>query len=422
MRVNVDVHHLARIEGHGDIVIRVEEGQLVEARWDVVEAPRFFEAMLIGKDALAASQLTARICGICSIGHALASLEATEEAFGVTVPPQARRLRLLAKHGETLQSHALHVFFLAAPDFLDVPSVLPLLDSRPDVVALATRLRAFGNRLSTAVAGRTTHPVTLRPGGVSVLPDPEVLRSLLAELPSRRADLETAVGLASHFSFPDFTRDTELVSLAGGPGYTWIGKRVVSSDGVDRPTSDYRALTNEWLAPGNTSKWCKLSRDSFAVGALARYVNNHAWLKPEARRVASALGLQPSCRNPFLTTAAQLVEMMDVLVDCGRLLEETLDEPDGEGLCAKVTPRAGSGVGAVEVPRGILYHAYTYDAAGRITAADCVIPTTQNNLNIHKDLEALVRARAPLAGAAELERLGSMLVRAYDPCVSCSVH
>jgi coenzyme F420-reducing hydrogenase alpha subunit len=145
--LNVDVHHLTRVEGHGNIVVRVKDGQLKEARWDVVETPRYFEVMLKKKHYTTAGLLTARICGICSFGHCLASLRATEQAFGIEIPPDATNLRLLAKHGETLQSHILHLFFLAAPDFLDVPSAIPLLESHPEVVALALRLKSLGNRI-----------------------------------------------------------------------------------------------------------------------------------------------------------------------------------------------------------------------------------------------------------------------------------
>jgi sulfhydrogenase subunit alpha len=166
INLNVDVHHLARVEGHGNIKVSVKGGKVTEARWDIVETPRFFEVMLKGKHFTTAGILTARICGICSIGHCLASLRATEHAMGVKVPEAADMLRLLAKHGETLQSHYLHLFFLAAPDFFALPSALPLLEEKPEIVQLAGRLKLVGNRLSELTAGRATHPVSLQVGGV----------------------------------------------------------------------------------------------------------------------------------------------------------------------------------------------------------------------------------------------------------------
>lgn len=424
MKLNLDlnVSHLTRIEGHGSIRVRVVEGEVREARWDVVESPRFFEAMLKGKGYRTAGILTARICGICSIGHCLASLRATEQAFGVTIPPTAASLRLLAKHGETLQSHWLHLFFLAAPDFLALPSVIPLLESRPELFHLARRLRGVANRLSDLIAGRSTHPVSLQPGGVAVIPSREKLLILGDELHRSLEDISAAVELFASFRIPDFIRETEYVSLKGEATYPWIGGRLLSSDGVEGAEEEYLRMTNEYVVPSNSSKWCRLSRPSFAVGALARFNNNFRLLHPEALQAAERLALSPPCHNPFMNNVAQLVECVQVTHEALRLLDELITDPQGE-IMAPVTPRAGVGVGAVEVPRGILYHCYEYDAQGYILRADCVIPTTQNNANIHLDLSPLARRYAVEGMSDEhLELLCSMLVRAYDPCLSCSVH
>jgi len=425
MRVSLDVsvRHLTRVEGHGDIRIRVREGQLEEARWDVVETPRFFEAMLRGQHYGTAGILTARICGICSIGHCLASVRATEAAFGVEVPPLAARLRLLAKHGETLQSHALHVLFLAAPDFLGLESAIPLVDTRPELFALAARIKGCANTLCDVVAGRTTHPVSIAVGGMARRPDRRRLRDVRALLDGVRGDLDGVVALVRGFELPHFTRETEFVSLLGDGAYPWIGGRLLSSDGVELPESDYARMTNEYVPETGTSKLCKLSRASFAVGALARFNNNHAWLRPAARAAADELGLHAPSHNPFMNTVAQVVEMVQVTHEALDLIDAITDTDDAAPIAAEVKPRAGEGVGAVEVPRGILYHHYVYNESGRVLRADCVIPTTQNNANIQLDLQrlALEQTRNGTTDAA-LERLACMLVRSYDPCISCSVH
>jgi sulfhydrogenase subunit alpha len=419
--LNVSVHHLTRVEGHGDIRIRIKGGHVEEARWSVVETPRYFEVMLKGKHYTTAGILTARICGICSIGHCLASLRATEAAFGVTIPETAAKLRLLAKHGETLQSHSLHLFFLAAPDYLGLPSAVPLLRDKPEVVALAGRIKGLANRLCEAVAGRTTHPVALHVGGVSRLPERHDLLRFQDELRRALDDLACAAEIFASFNVPDFIRETEFVSLKGEGAYPWIGGRLVSSDGVERDESDYRAMSNEYVTDENTSKWCRLSRDSFAVGALARFNNNHRFLHPAALKLAESFGLTAVCHNPFMNNVAQLVECVHVVHDSIRLIDEILA---GEPVTlTKVEPHAGEGVGAVEVPRGILYHHYEYDEEGYVVRANCVIPTTQNNANIHLDVGALAAQQAAEGTSDKrLEELCSMLVRAYDPCISCSVH
>ena len=420
--LNVNVHHLTRVEGHGNIRLKVADGIVQEAAWDVVETPRFFEAMLKGKHYTAAGILAARICGICSIGHCLATLRATEKAFGVTIPPAAEKLRLLAKHGETLQSHWLHLFFLVAPDFVGQPGVLPLLDSDPEIVHLARRLKGAANRLCDTITGRAVHPVCLQTGGVSVMPPREKLLPLRDELQRSLEDVAAACRLFSSFTLPAFAREAEFVSLKGESSYPWIGGSMISSDGIEAAEDDYLRMTNEYVDAHNTSKWCRLSRPSFAVGALARCNNNFRLLHPAAAATAAQFGLVPTCHNPFMNSVAQLVECVHVTHEAIRLLDELL-EAGGTGTMVPVTPRAGEGVGAVEVPRGILYHYYQYDRDGYVVRANCIIPTTQNNANIHLDLPALAHQYA-VEGMTDkqLELLCSMLVRAYDPCISCSVH
>ncbi|MFZ2630623.1 MAG: Ni/Fe hydrogenase subunit alpha [Desulfosalsimonadaceae bacterium] len=422
INLNVDVHHLARIEGHGNIKIKVEDGNVREARWDVVETPRFFEAMLKNKHYTAAGILAARICGICSISHSLCSITATEQAFNVTVPDQAAKLRLLAKHAETLQSHVLHVLFLAAPDFFGEPSVIPLIQKKPEVVAIALRLKGFANRLCDAVAGRTTHPVTFQVGGVTAAPARKDLLNYKKELEGLLGDLNAVAELVATLTLPDFVRETEFVSLKGQAEYPFICQDVASSDGVSRKATDYLSITNEYVDANNTSKWTRLSRESYAVGALARFNNNHALLRPEAVKVAADLKLAPVCHNPFMNNVAQVVESVHAAHEIIRLIDELADSGMNQ-LMAEVKPKAGEGVGAVEAPRGILFHHYTYDKTGRIVKADCVVPSTQNNANIHHDMQSLVKQYAIKGMTDEkLELLSSMLVRSYDPCISCSVH
>ena len=420
INLNVDVHHLSRVEGHGNIKIKVENGEIKEARWDTVETPRFFEVMLKNKHYSTAGLLAARICGICSISHCLCSIRATENAFKVIVPETAAKLRLLAKHGETFQSHILHVLFLAAPDFFNESSVIPLIEKKPDLVAIAIRLKGLANRLCDTVAGRTTHPVAFQVGGVTMVPQKRHLLGLRDELNRSLDDLQKVADLFSTFTLPDFIRETEFVSLKGEKGYPFIGGSLISSDGVEHKEQDYQPMTNEYCDKNNTSKWSKLSRESYAVGALARFNNNAQFLHPKASEVAASLGLKPVCHNPFMNNVAQLVECFHVVHEAIRLIDELVESGPGETM-AKVIPKAGEGVGAVEAPRGILFHHYKYDKTGRILMANCVVPTTQNNANIHHDIKSLVKKFAMTKEMTD-ELLSSMLVRSYDPCISCSVH
>jgi coenzyme F420-reducing hydrogenase alpha subunit len=424
MKISCDIkiNHLPRVEGHGNIRIRIREGRVEEAAWDVVEPPRFFEAMLVGKRWDNAPWLCGRICGICSIGHTLASIRAAEQAFGIVPDRQTAALRLLLKHMETLQSHILHLYFLAAPDFLGTGSVLPLLESHPEVVQRAARLKLLANDACDLIGGRRLHPTRTVVGGFTMLPEKAQLAALKSRLEAALPDLAATAELFQTFTLPDFVRETEFVSLRGTDHYPFIGGGLVSSDGVARSEEDYRLMTNEYMVDHSTSKWSRLSRPSFAVGALARVNNNFALLHAQARAVAAACNLQPVNHNPFMNHIAQLTECVHVVLDGIGLIEDLLAAAWGEPA-RPVQPRAGCGVAAVEVPRGILYHAYEFDREGRIVRADCVIPTSQNNANIHYDIIELARQAAQQGKTdEEIERLAAMLVRAYDPCISCSVH
>jgi coenzyme F420-reducing hydrogenase alpha subunit len=340
----------------------------------------------------------------------------------VRVPKSARLLRLLAKHGETLQSHVLHLFFLAAPDLLDVDSVIPLTQSHRAVVGVALRLKGLGNDMCDLVAGRTTHPVSLVVGGLSKAPDKKQLKSLRQTIQERLADVEAAVAVLKGLDFPDFVRETEFVSLKGKTDYPWIGGDLVSTDGVVKSEDDYLAMTNEYNVDFSTSKFTKLSRKSFAAGALARFNNNYEFLCEQAKATALALGLTPVNHNPYMNNVAQLVETHHVMVESIEIIEKLLDS-NLDKVCTRYDIKAGEGVGAIEVPRGILYHHYKIDKKGSIAKANCIIPTTQNNANIHYDLPELVAQQIELGKSdREVTKLCEMLVRAYDPCISCSVH
>lgn len=421
--MKIDVHHVTRVEGHGNIHVDIDNGTVKSVEWQVPEAPRFFEAMVKGRKYSEVATITSRICGICSIGHTFASLKATEAALGITISEQTKRLRQILSHGESLQSHVLHICYLVLPDLLKVNSVFPLIATHKDAVLLVTKLHRMANEMCDLVGGRTTHPIRTTVGGWLMVPKAKELEALKKRLQDSVPDFTTVAGLVKSLAggIPNFTRETEYISLTAPDQYALYDGMIKSSDVKEPiPVSEYRRVTNEFLLPQSTAKWAKFNRSSYMAGALARYNNNHEQLTPLAKKMAADVGLKAPCYNPYMNTVTQLVECFwDVERLIGHidwLLDNGLKE---EPINIKV--KEGQGAGATEVPRGILFHDYTYDKNGICQKANCIIPTNQNHANIQKDMDKLV-PEFKHEGKDALQFKLEMLVRAYDPCISCSTH
>jgi coenzyme F420-reducing hydrogenase alpha subunit len=312
------------------------------------------------------------------------------------------------------------VYFLIAPDFLGVGSVFPLVETHKDVVLRAMRLKRLAYNLAEAIAGRKTHPISCMVGGFAKLPSLAALEAIRSELKDALGDLDSTVELFKTFTIPDFVRETEYIALKDPKEYAFISGEIASTDAGTIPVHSYLEVTNEFCVPHSTAKYTKHKRDAYMVGALARFNLNHNQLLPRAQGAAKELGLSAPCHRPFMITVAQLVECIHTVEESIRLIDELLrrglkEESNEVKVCA------GRGIGAVEAPRGILFHDYTYDENGILTEANCVIPTNQNNNNIQKDMEALVPGILDQS-QDDIRHILEMLVRAYDPCISCSTH
>jgi coenzyme F420-reducing hydrogenase alpha subunit len=416
----IDVHHITRVEGHGNIAIDVKSGELKQCELQIVEAPRFFEAMLRGRPYDQSSHITSRICGICAVGHATASLRATEKALGVELSEQTVLLRKLNFYGEILDSHILHAYMLVAPDFLGVGSVIPLAKTAPEVVLRALRMKKLAGDLCQTIAGRHTHPIAMTVGGFTHYPSMDDLYALRGRLEAARADVTATVELFQTIPFPAFERPTEYIALHREDEYAWIDGVIASSDGGTWPPEQYREVTNEYLVRHSSAKRTKHRRSSYMVGALARFNLNHRLLHPAAQEAAAALNLKPVCHNPYLITAAQVVEIVHAVEDAIAITDMLLARGVEWETPAAPSRLSGEGVGSCEVPRGILFHNYVIED-GIVVGANCIIPTNQNNQNIEDDMRALVPTilgRSP----EDITKALEMLVRAYDPCISCSTH
>jgi sulfhydrogenase subunit alpha len=274
---DVNVHHITRVEGHGNINVSIRNGVVEKCEWSIPEAPRFFEAMVVGRSWNELHHITSRICGICSIGHTLASLKATEAAMGIQISEQDLKLRKIALHAENLQSHILHLGFLVLPDLMGVGSVIPLASTNLDEVKIVLQLHRTANEMSNLLCGRTTHPQRLLPGGFSKIPSIKELTDMRKKLQDSIPNLQAVAGLFKSLvgNFPTFERETEFISLSDPNEYALYDGQIASTDTGTAPAKEYLTYANEYVVPQSTAKWAKHNRESYMVGALARFNLNY---------------------------------------------------------------------------------------------------------------------------------------------------
>jgi len=415
----IKVDYLARVEGEGAMHVKIRNKKVEEIQLKIFEPPRFFEAFLRGRDFREAPDITARICGICPIAYLLGASQAMEDACGVTVKGPLRDLRRLIYYGEWIESHILHMAMLHAPDFLGYEDAIQMAKDHPDVVKNALRLKKAGNDIMIVMGGREIHPINLKVGGFYKVPRKRDLRGLLDEL---LWGLDASIALAklvATFPFADFEQDYEYVALQHRDEYAIIGGRLVSNKGIDIAIREYDDYLIESQVPHSTSLHTHVKgRATCHVGPLARYTHNYEHLSPLAKKIAKEIGLGTSCYNPFKSIMVRAIEVIHSFDDAIRLIQG-YEEPDKPAV--DVQPRAGTGYGCTEAPRGICYHRYTIDDQGIIQDAKIVSPTAVNQPTIEKDLLHFVNANIDLDDQ-KLQWHCEQAIRNYDPCISCSCH
>jgi coenzyme F420-reducing hydrogenase alpha subunit len=410
---------LARVEGEGAMFVRIEGDRVSEVKLRIYEPPRFFEAFLRGRAFTEVPDITARICGICPVAYQMSSVQAMEDICGVEVGGQLRTLRRLLYCGEWIESHALHVFMLHAPDFLGYDSAVELARADPTVVQRALELKKTGNRVMTVVGGREVHPINVRVGGWYRVPRKRELEPLRPALEQAREIALEAVRFTAGLRFPEYEQPYELVALAQPDEYPIDRGRIVSSNGLDIDVADYDDHFVEEHVPWSNALHSRLrERGSYLCGPLARYALSADRMSDGARSAAADAGLTSAERNPFRSIVVRSVEMVYAAEEALRLIAE-YEEPDAPAVT--VEPRAGIGFGCTEAPRGLLYHRYEIDGEGTILDAKIVPPTSQNQRTIEADLRGVVERSLQLPDD-ELTLLCEQTIRNYDPCISCATH
>jgi sulfhydrogenase subunit alpha len=417
-RRTIRTDYLARVEGEGAMTVRLSGNEVEHVELRIFEPPRFFEALLRGRAFTEAPDITARICGICPVAYQTSAVNALESLCGVEVPEPIRLLRRLLYCGEWIESHALHVYMLHAPDFLGYAGAVELARDAPEAVERGLALKRTGNEVMTLVGGREIHPINVRVGGFYRAPTERELRTLVEPLErAREAALET-VRWTANFDFPERAVECELVALSHPEDYAIERGRICSDSGLDVDASQYDAHFEEEHVERSNALHSRFHGGTYLCGPLARFALNHERLSPLARDAAREVGLEAPCRDVFRSIVVRSVELLYACDESLRIID-AYEEPDTPFV--PVEPVAGTGYGASEAPRGLLYHRYRIDAEGTILDAKIVPPTSQNQLAIEDDLRGVVTRYAHLDDDG-LRALCEQAIRNYDPCISCATH
>ncbi|MGA2167159.1 MAG: Ni/Fe hydrogenase subunit alpha [Terracidiphilus sp.] len=416
----IRLESMTRVEGEGGLRIEVRDGRLQDVRLDIYEPPRMFEAFLRGRSLREVPDITARICGICPVAYQMSSVQAIESALEITPGPEIQALRRLLYCGEWIQSHALHIYLLQAPDFFGMESAVELAAKQPDLVRRGLDLKKIGNELMEAIGGRSVHPVSVCVGGFWKVPRRSELLALRGPLEwALQASLET-VKFVSSLKLPEFAPDYECVALSHPREYAMNAGHIVSSAGLDIPVKEFEQVFLEMHVAHSTALHSVRAErgSSYLVGPLSRVNLNLNHLSPAARQAADQSGVTWPCFNPYAGIVARAVELVMACEESLRLID-AYREPEPPRL--EYTVRAAEGCAATEAPRGLLYHRYRINDQGMVQTARIVPPTAQNYRRMEDDLRLLIPGileRTDAEIVDECERL----VRNYDPCISCSTH
>jgi len=416
---SIKVDLLTRVEGEGALNIVFDGNDVASVQLRIFEPPRFFEGFLQGRHYTEVPDIVARICGICPVAYQMSAVHALESLFEVEIDPAIRALRRLLYCGEWIESHALHIYMLHAPDFLGLASALELGQSQPELLRQAIRLKKCGDSILTTLGGRAVHPVSVQVGGFSRVPENSEMEALLDDLRWGRDAAVRTLALVAGFDFPDFTQTYTFVSLhhpdeypmnAGEISYCRQGERGTL------PVPDFESRFIESQLRHSHALHCQFDGKPYIVGPLARVALNRKQLTPLTCEQLRGVAFDPN--NPHQAIIARAAEMLHGLDEAIQIIEG-YRKPEHSHKQVGVIP--GTAIAATEAPRGMLYHRYRVDAAGLIEEAKIVPPTSQNQARIEADLLALLPS---LAGEddARIAFESERLVRSYDPCISCATH
>lgn len=414
----IKVGMMARVEGEGALHVTVRDQEVQDVQLRIFEPPRFFEAFLQGRHYSEVPDIVARICGICPVAYQMSAVHALEPIFGIEVPQSIRILRRLLYCAEWIESHALHIYMLHAPDFLGYASGIEMAKDYPDIVKRGLRLKKVGNQLLTLLGGRSVHPVSVKVGGFSRIPSKRELETLREDLLwARDAAIDTVQWTAA-FEFTDLEHEYTFVALRSAMDYPMNEGLVASNRGLEISAVNFEQQFQEVQVPYSNALHCLFNGQSYLAGPLARLHLNFDRLSPLVKEVLSTTELFLPFKQASQGIVARSLEILHAVDEALRIIEQYKDSKDAS---VSVSPRAGTGMAITEAPRGLLYHRYQINEDGTIQVAKIVPPTSQNQRRIEEDLRAFlphILDRPDEEVALQCEKI----VRSYDPCISCATH
>lgn len=418
---DLSLDRLTKVEGSAALDVRVKDGKVEKVHFRITEFKRFFTKAMEGKPIIALPQLLSRICGTCSNAHILASIEACEDALGITPTEQTMRLRALTMYGLNIRDHALHLYLFAMPDIFGKDAFLDFDENDPAQHQLlhdAFDIKAAGNFLSTLIAGRSVHALYPAIGGFNHYPEAQGIREAITKLEAIRPAVVRLVDVFKNSPF-HFDRKANYMALVPCDRYGFIDGDIRTSNGERIPESHYRDHLERVVLPYSQASAYKHEGSAYMVGALARMNMAKELLHPRTKEtLASTLELFPST-DIYYTNIAQAVEILHSIDDAIEMLQTYRITPEP---VQKSAPREAVGIGVVEAPRGTLYHKVHINEKGIVQDGEVVVPTGQNQVNIEEDVATLVNELIPETPKDKIVYEIEKLIRAYDPCMSCAAH
>jgi len=417
MARTITLNHITKIEGHAKLTLSIEKNKVNRCELSSTEGSRYFEGLVLGRKYYEAHEMTSRICGICSCAHVVAAISAIENALGCKPSKQTKTLRELLTLGERIRSHATHLYFLALPDYLGYESALAMASKHKEKLERALLIMKVGNEMIKLLGSRDIHPVSATIGGWLKLPSQETINYIKENLIKLKEPAIKTAELFFSLNYPSFSTEGYFCSLKDKDKYAVLDGKFFAG-GTEKAKEDYLSFIEEYSVPYSTANFVRIAGKRYSVGALARINNNQDKVSINAKKMLKKSGIKFPSLNPFHNNIAQAVELIHCIDEAIKICEEIEIKPE---QLSKIKVAAGRGVGAIEVPRGTLWHEYTLNNKGIITQANIITPTAQNLLNIQEDIKSYVpsifdKKKEDLI--MDIEKL----IRSYDPCFSCSAH